>query len=164
MIYLVDASTLITAHNTYYALHRVPEFWEWLRHHGALGTIKIPAAIYAEVEDGNDALADWMSDAASKDALLFGEAPVPALVQAVSALYGDDPSEEDVETIGKDPFLIAAALVDPNDRLVVTAEVSKPGRQGANRHIPNICADIGVQWHSPVEFLNALNFSTGWAD
>lgn len=164
MIYLVDASTLITAHNTYYALHRVPEFWEWLRHHGALGTIKIPAAIYAEVEDGNDALADWMAETASKESLLFTEPPVPGLVQAVSALYGSDLSEEDIETIGKDPFLVAAALADPNERLVVTAEVSKAGRQGANRHIPNICDDIGVQWRSPVEFLNELNFSTGWAD
>ena len=164
MIYLIDASTLITAHNTYYALHRVPEFWEWLRHQGALGTIKIPTAIYAEVEDGSDALADWMAEAESKAALLFSEVPVLAHVQAVAALYGNDPSEEDIETIGKDPFLVAAALVDPNDRLVVTAEVSKPGRQGANRHIPDICDDIGVQWCSPVEFLNALNFSTGWAD
>lgn len=163
MIYLIDASTLITAHNTYYALHRVPEFWQWLRHHGAQGTIKIPPAIYAEIEDGNDALADWMAGAESKEALLFGEAPLLAHVQAVSALYGDNLSEEDIETIGKDPFLIAAALVDPNDRLVVTAEVAKPGRQGANRHIPDIRDDIGVQWCSPVEFLNALNFSTGWA-
>jgi len=164
VIYLIDASTLITAHNTYYAIHRVPEFWEWLRHHGTLGTIKIPAAIYAEVEDGNDALAGWMAESTSKDALLFSEMPVTAHIQAVSALYGNNLSEEDVETIGKDPFLIAAALVDPNNRLIVTAEVSKPGRQGANRHIPNICADIGVQWQTPVEFLNVLNFSTGWAD
>lgn len=164
MIYLIDASTLITAHHTYYAIHRVPEFWRWLRHHGALGTIKIPAAIYAEVEDGSDALADWMAEAESKEALLFGEAPVLAHVQAVSGLYGNDPSEEDIETIGKDPFLVAAVLVDPNNRLVVTAEASKPGRQGANRHIPDICNEIGVQWLSPVEFLNALNFSTGWAD
>ena len=162
MLYLIDASTLITAHNTYYALHRVPEFWQWLRHHGGDGTIKIPAAIYAEVEDGNDALAAWMADAASKDALLFGEEPVPLLVQSVSALYGADLSEADIETIGKDPFLIAAALADHNHRCVVTAEVSKPNRQGPNRHIPNICDDIGVQWHSPVEFLNSLDFSTGW--
>ena len=162
MLYLVDASTLITAHNTYYALHRVPEFWEWLRHYGAAGTIKIPAAIYTEVEDGNDALAAWMAEAASKDVLLFGEEPVLPLVQAVSARYGADLSEADIETIGKDPFLIAAALADQYGRCVVTAEVSKPRRQGPNRHIPNICEDIGVQWHSPVEFLNALDFSTGW--
>lgn len=127
MLFLLDASTLITAHNTYYALHRVPEFWEWLRHHGAAGGIKIPAPIYAEVEDGNDALAAWMSEVASKDALLFSEEPEPLLVQAVSDLYGADLSEADIETIGKDPFLVAAALVDHNGRCVVTAEVSKPG-------------------------------------
>lgn len=164
MVYLIDASTLITAHNTYYALHRVPEFWEWLRHHGVAGVIKIPSAIYAEVEDGTDALASWMAEKESKDALLLDEVPELAHVQAVTALYGNNLSEEEIETIGKDPFLVAAALVEPNDRVVVTAEVSKATRQGANRHIPDICDDAGVQWCSPVEFLNALDFSTGWAD
>jgi len=162
VLYLIDASTLISAHNTYYALHRVPEFWLWLRHQGEAGNIKIPPSIYAEVEDGNDALATWMADAGSKDVLLFNEQPAPLLVQAVLAHYGANLSEADVETIGKDPFLIAAALADHNGRCVVTAEVSKPTRQGANRHIPNICDDLGVNWHTPVELLNALDFSTGW--
>lgn len=162
MLYLLDASTLISAHNGYYALHRVPEFWEWLRHQGAQGVIKIPATIYAEVEDGNDALSAWMDDAASKDVLLFSEAPAPQLVQTVIALYGSELSEADIETIGKDPFLIAAALVDADDRCVITAEVSKPNRQGANRHIPDVCADCGVLCLTPVQLINTLNFSTGW--
>jgi len=162
MLYLVDASTLISAHNGYYALHRVPEFWGWLRHHGSEGSIKIPAAIYAEVEDGNDALAGWMAEAASKDALLFAEEAAPPNVQAVVGLYGAQLSEADIEQIGKDPFLIAAALGDPVNRCVVTAEVSKPNRQGANRHIPDVCGDCGVTCHTPIELLNMLNFSTDW--
>jgi Domain of unknown function (DUF4411) len=30
MLYLPDASVLITAHNLYYPIDRVPEYWEWL--------------------------------------------------------------------------------------------------------------------------------------
>lgn len=73
MLYLIDASTLITAHNGYYAINRVPEFWTWLRHHGAAGQIKIPKEIYAEVEDGNDALADWAAEEESRNALRSNE-------------------------------------------------------------------------------------------
>jgi hypothetical protein len=35
MLYLLDANVLITAHNTYYAIDQVPEFWEWIAHQGA---------------------------------------------------------------------------------------------------------------------------------
>lgn len=163
MIYLLDASTLITAHNTYYAMHRVPEFWQWLRYHGNEGAIKIPTEIYEEVEDGNDALADWMAEAESRDSLLFAEATQPPLVQQVIGHYGNALTEAEIEVVGRDPFLIAAALADTENRCVVTAEVSKPGRVGANRHIPDVCVACAVSCATPIELLTALNFSTGWA-
>lgn len=162
MLYLVDASSLITAHNTYLALHRVPEFWDWLLHHGANGGVKMPKVIYEEVEDGNDALAEWMGEQATKDALLFDEAAQPPHVLTAMACYGPDPTEADLITIGKDPFLVAAALVDINDRQVVTAEVSKPGRTGPRRHLPNVCTDCGVSWMTLVQLMTALDFTTGW--
>lgn len=161
MLYLLDANALITAHNTWYGHKRVPEFWRWLIHHGQAGTVKMPAEIYAEVEGGNDELAGWMHDAATKSALLLGEASDPAAVQAVLALYGDPLTEADLITIGQDPFLIAAAL-GHQDRLVVTAEVSKPSRTGARRHVPDVCNDCGVHWMHPVGFIADLDFSTDW--
>jgi hypothetical protein len=73
MLYLLDANTLINAHRTWYALNRVPEFWSWILHHAAAGTLKMPSEIYAEVEAGNDELADWAKDAAHKTALRLSE-------------------------------------------------------------------------------------------
>jgi hypothetical protein len=162
VLYLVDSSSLITAHNTYLALHRVPEFWDWLRHNGANGIVKLPKVIYEEVEDGNDELADWMGEQDSKDALLLDEAFDPAHVQTAMACYGGNLTEADLVTIGKDPFLVATALVDTVERCVVTAEVSKPGRTGPRRHLPNVCADCGVTSMTLVQILSALNFSTRW--
>jgi len=161
MLYLLDANALITAHNTWYGHKRVPEFWCWLIHHGEAGTVKMPAEIYAEVEDGNDELAAWMHDIATKKALLLGEASDPSAVRAVVGLYGNPLTEADVITIGQDPFLIAAAIGHP-DRCVVTAEVSKPKRTGARRHVPDVCEDCGVRWMHPVTFIADLDFSTDW--
>ncbi|MBC7136783.1 MAG: DUF4411 family protein [Oceanibaculum nanhaiense] len=161
MLYLLDANALITAHNTWYGQKRVPEFWRWLIHHGEAGLVKMPPEIYAEVEGGNDELADWMHDTATKNALLLEEAHDPATVQMVLSFYGDPLTEADLITIGQDPFLIAAAIGHA-DRQVVTAEVSRPGRMGARRHVPNICNDCRVRWMHPVAFIAELNFSTKW--
>ena len=52
MIYLLDASVLITAAATFYKLDRVPEYWEWLKHHAQQGRVKMPQEIYDEVAKG----------------------------------------------------------------------------------------------------------------
>lgn len=161
MLYLLDANTLITAHNTWYGQNRVPEFWRWLLHHGEAGTVKMPAEIYAEVEGGNDMLADWMRDKTTKNALQLGETAAPDAVQAVLRFYGDPLTDSDLITIGQDPFLIAAAL-GHDDRSVVTAENSRPARTGARRHVPNVCEDCGVRWMHTIAFIADLDFSTSW--
>ena len=163
MLYLLDANALITAHNTWYGLNRVPEFWKWLHYHGAMNSLKMPAEIYAEVENGTDDLASWMKDAGTRRALALKEESDPRKVQTVLARYGSNLSEADLITIGQDPFLIAAALGHP-DRCVVTAEVSKSSRTGARRHVPDVCNDCGVQWMHPVSLIAALDFSTSWDD
>jgi hypothetical protein len=161
MLYLLDANMLITAHRTWYALNRVPEFWRWILHHAEAGSVKMPPEIYAEVEGGTDELAVWMKDADHKKVLRLAEEADLAKVQTVLGRYGDSLSEADLIKIGQDPFLIAAAL-GTADRCVVTAEVSRPAKQGANRKVPDICKDCDVTWQSPVDFINELDFKTSW--
>lgn len=124
-------------------------------------TVKLPQEIYTEVEAGKDALAAWMHDAGTKKALMLDEDSDLEALQVVLARYGDSLTEDDMITIGQDPFLIAAAVGNA-DRCVVTAEVSKPTRTGARRHVPNVCDDCGVNWLSPVAFIVELDFSTDW--
>ena len=54
MVYLLDANVLITAHQSYYPLDAVPEFWTWLLHHCSEGNIKMPIETYEEVRDGGN--------------------------------------------------------------------------------------------------------------
>ena len=62
MLYLLDANVLIDAARDYYPLEMVPEFWDWLVHHGAISNVKMPLEIYEEICDGNDRLADWLDE------------------------------------------------------------------------------------------------------
>ena len=72
MLYLLDANVLITAHNTYYSIEQVPEFWDWLRHQGEGGHLKMPLEIIEEVKAGkdDDPLLHWIKDDANFNLLI----------------------------------------------------------------------------------------------
>lgn len=76
--------------------------------------------------------------------------------------YAPNLTDDEVEKIGRDPFLIAYALAAAGRRCIVTTEVSKPRRQRANRHLPDVCNEFGVPWCDTFAFVRALNFSTKW--
>jgi hypothetical protein len=167
MLYLLDANTLITANNTYYAIDSVPEFWEWLQHQAEQGQAKMPLEIFEEVKDGpkgtKDLLFGWIQAAPVKKALVLSESVDAALVQAVITKgYAADLTDTETEQLGRDPFLVAYALADPKNRVVVTAEVSKPSKTRQRRKVPDVCDTMGVQWCDPFEFNKALKFSTKW--
>ena len=163
MLYLLDANVLIDANRDYYPLDRVPEFWDWLVDCGAKRRVKIPLEMYEEVLAGkDDDLTRWAKD--NRDALLLDEDVNETLVARVTdSGYAPDLSDEEVERVGRDPFLIAYALGDRTRRTVVTTEVSKPTKQRANRHIPDVCDGLGVLYCNTYEFIRALDFTTGGA-
>lgn len=163
MLYLLDANVLITANNSYYSIDRVPEFWDWLIHVGTQESAKLPVEIFEEIKGGKDALSAWIKDAENKNALLFTEQVDVALVSRVTDEgYANDLSDDEVEQLGRDPFLIAYALAAPHERCIVTTEVSKPARKRANRHIPDVCFSMGVKCVDSFAFFRDLNFSTSW--
>lgn len=163
MLHLLDANVLITANNQYYPLARVPEFWDWLRHVSAMGLVKLPVEMMEEVGAGSDDLAAWIKDGENAEALRLAEDVEIGLVQRVIEQgYAPDLDDTEITAVGNDPFLIAHALRDIANRTVVTTEASKPKRQRANRHIPDVCRVFGVPCINSFEFVRALDFSTSW--
>ena len=162
MLYLLDANVLIAANRDYYPLGRVPEFWDWLADRGAKQRTKIPLEMYEEVLAGQkDDLTVWLKQ--NRVALLLDEKVDRRLVaQVTDAGYAADLKDVEVERLGRDPFLIAYALADPDRRTVVTTEVSRPSKRRANRHIPDVCEDLKVHHCNTYEFIKALDFTTGW--
>lgn len=166
MLYLLDANVLITANSTYYPLDQIPEFWRWVHYQAASGQVKIPREIMDEIKAGRkdqDALLDWICTGEIEGALLLDETVNAALVQhVVTAGYAPDLRDDEVEKIGRDPFLIAYALANPANRTVVTIEVSRLSAQRANRKVPDVCQAVGVLSCGPFALNRALGFRTGW--
>jgi hypothetical protein len=168
MLYLLDASVLITAKDSYYPLDKVPEYWDWLEFIATNGQVKIPREIFEEIKEGpddesKDLLFEWIQRPNIQEAIIFDEEVDIGLVQKVCNIgYAPDLNDVEVEEIGRDPFLIAYALKSPQTRAVITSEVSKSSLKRQNRRVPDVCNSLGVKWHTPFELNNFLKFSTGW--
>lgn len=157
-LYLLDANVLIRAHEDYYPMDRIPAFWDWLLRMAQAGTIKVPREIYGEIARSRGLLADWMRRTDVAEHLILDEQAQAARLQQVLALgYAPDLTDVELEKIGQDPFLIAAALAG-TDRVVVTREASKPSATRANRKIPDICGQFSVSVMTDFALWRVLNF------
>ena len=166
MLYLLDANVLIDANRDYYPIARVPEFWDWLLEMGRRGRIKVPEEIYEEViyprpsMDKEDPLVEWLKS--NREMLVLDEEAAVELVSRVTEEgYANDLTDVDIEKIGRDPFLVAYALIDIQNRSVVTTEHSRPTRTGKNRHLPDVCNDFNVSWLNTFALIQELDFHTG---
>jgi Domain of unknown function (DUF4411) len=158
-IHLLDANVLIRAHEDYYPMDRIPRFWAWLLEMAEASAIKMPIQIYNEVAPSRGMLAEWLRRPHVKEALVLAEPTDLARVQRVLVHgYAPDLTDIEIEEIGQDPFLIAAALGGA-DRIVVTRESSKPSAQRANRRIPDVCASFGLVTITDFALFRKLNFS-----
>ena len=151
----------------YYPIARVPEFWDWLLEMGRLGRIKVPQEFYEEVifplphKDRPDPLVEWLK--ASKNELVLDEEAAVELVARVTEQgYASDLTDVEIEKIGRDPFLVAYALVDKQNRCVVTTEHPKPSKTRANRKLPDVSHAFNVQCINTFALIQELDFRTGW--
>ena len=163
MLYLLDANVLIDANRDYYSISRVPEFWDWLIDAGSNGLVKIPIEVYEEIKEGKDILAAWAKQEHVISALLFDEdCDISLVASTIDKGYASDLTDDEVEQIGRDPFLVAYARVELTERAIVTTEASKPSRGRANRHLPDVCNTFEVAHCNTYEFIRSLDFKTKW--
>ena len=160
MLYLIDANVLIRAHEDYYPLDRVPQFWEWVQLQALADRLKMPFEIHNEIAVSTGPLSDWVCSPNIRTALVLDEeANADAVNRVLAEGYGENLTDSDLEKIGQDPFLIAYAL-GATDRIVVTKETSRPGAMRANRKIPDICDALDVQWMRDFSLYRTLQFTT----
>ena len=161
---LIDANVLIDADRDYYPIDRLPEFWTWLVAMGERGLVKIPREVYDKVTQADDALSRWLKD--NRGALLLAEAVDEDLIRRViDEGYAPDLSDVETEQLNEDPFLIAYALADPENRRVVSTERSRPSAARANRKVPDVCDYFHIVNYNTFRLIRELDFRTeDWRD
>ena len=163
MLYLLDANVLIDADRDYYPMGRVPQFWDWLVDMGSQGQVRVPEEIYEEVTlpkpNSADPLVDWLI--ANRDVLLLAEqVSVDLVARVIDEGYANDLNDDEIEKIGRDPFLAAYALSDVSDRCIVTTERSRPSSQRANRKLPDVSAHFEIKCIDTFTMIRELDFRT----
>lgn len=157
--FLLDANVLIDADRDYYPMDRIPQFWDWLIAEGNKGNIKVPIEVFEEVAEGKDRLAAWAKSATVIAALrLTEDADANRVDLVVKNGYASDLSDEEVERLGRDPFLVCHAMTDRLARVVVTTEHPAPAKQRANRKLPDVCKSMNVDCCDTFELLRRLDF------
>ena len=150
---------MIRAHEDYYPIDRIPQFWAWLASMGKNGIVKVPYEIYAEIAISAGAVHDWLTESATAKIMILDQKIDPVLLNTVLAKgYAPDLNDGEIEEIGNDPFLIGYGLVNPTEITVVTKEVSKPSKQRANRKVPDVCKAFGIRSINDFDLYRELNF------
>ena len=106
-------------------------------------------------------MVEWLKT--NKNAIVLDEEAVVELVARVTEQgYASDLTDVEIEKIGRDPFLVTYALVDIQNRCVVTTENSKPSKKRANRKLPDVSHDFNVRCINTFALIQELDFRTGW--
>lgn len=157
-LYLLDANVLIRADGDYYPLDRIPVFWSWLYEMARAGHVKMPREIYDEVAGSSDRLGQWLRGPDVRKEIILAElASRSAVARVITEGYASNLNDVEIASLGRDPFLVAAAL-GARDRIVVTREVSKPAKQRHNRKVPDVCSTFVVACINDFELWRRLDF------
>lgn len=172
MLYLLDANVLITAHDDYYPIDRIPQFWDWIIYHAARGLVQMPFEILAEVKAGqpkrdaanqDDELFRWLrKNNHEKDLLLDATADLVAVNRVFREGYELlQPSLDELNKVRKDPLLISYALSRKSTTIVTLEAKQENATDAMKRHkrkIPFVCRKLGIRCIDTFDLIRELDF------
>ena len=133
-----------------------PAFWDWLEQQYALGVIGSVDMIYRELHDGDDELAEWVSERRHHFIANDDTQTQEHFAQIVSNVMAGNynPANREQFLDKADPWLIAKAKT--LGATVVTHERLVDDPKNRKVKIPNICKEFGVSCIDIYELLRTL--------
>lgn len=160
-IYIADSNFFIQAHRVSYPLDIAFSFWNKVKQLADSEKIISIDKVKAELFDKNDALEEWCSVnlpvAFFKDTSTEMAAYSQVINWAVSKSdhYLPNAINEFLDSNETDAFIVAYALADSNNRIVVTQEISEPYRKNKVK-IPEVCHALNVQYVNMMDMFRQL--------
>ena len=158
MLYLLDSNVLIRAHEDYYPIDRIPQFWDWLVAEAEAGHAKMPLEIHNEIANAKGPLGEWVTGADIKNVLVLNEEVDNGIFNRVmNTAYAPDLADNELEEVGRDPFLIAYGLMG-GGRTIVTKEISRPSKIRGRRKLPDACQTMNIPCMTDFYFYRERDF------
>lgn len=160
-IYVVDSNFFIQAHRFSYPLDVAYSFWRKIKQLAFDGNIISIDKVHNEIFDKNDALEEWcinnLPDTFFKDSSgsLSAYSRVVSWAYSMNSHYMPKAINEFLDADAADAFLIAYILLDPQNRIIVTQEVSQPEIKRKIK-IPEVCNAFNVQFVNIMDMFRQL--------
>lgn len=157
----MDSNFFIQAHRSNYPIDVAYSFWNKVKQLADTGTIISIDKVRDEIFDKNDALEAWCRDNLPieffNDSSHVMEAYGEVINWAVSrsSHYLPKALYEFLDAAEADAFIVAYALADPGNRVVVTHEISEPNRKTKIK-IPEACDALNVQFVNTIGMFRQL--------
>ena len=163
-IFIVDSNFLIEAHRINYPIDIALSYWEKIKKFADTEIICSIDKVKAEIYDKNDILEKWCTTNLPKDFFKNSETAINSYKKVVTWAYSKNNHylpkaiEEFLNSKEADAFLIAYALEDIKERVIVTQEVSKPNTKNKIK-IPDVCLNFQIRTINTLGLFRELNES-----
>ncbi len=160
-VYLVDSNFFIQAHRATYPLDVATGFWALVKRLADNGHIISIDKVKNELYDKNDDLETWCKVNLTDDffhdtsTVITEYRSVSAWATSKSSHYLPNAISEFLAADEADAFLIAYALSDPLNRIIVTQERSEPNIKRKIK-IPEPCDELGVTYINTIDMFRQL--------
>lgn len=146
----MDSNFFIQAHRVSYPLDVACSFWNKVKQLANSGSIISIDKVKDEIFDNHDLLSEWceanLPDDFFKDtsSSIDSYRLVTSWIVSRSTHYLPNAINEFLSAGEADAFIVAYALDDPSNNIIVTQEVSEPYRRNKVK-IPDACDALGVK-------------------
>lgn len=160
-VYVIDSNFFIQAHRASYPIDVAISFWNKVIQLATDGKIIGIDKVKNEIFKNEDELRQWcelnLPDHFFKDTstLIPQYTQVAAWAASKSEHYLQNALAEFLDADEADAWLIAYALVNPTNYILVTHELSEPRRKNKIK-IPDVCKAKGVQYCNTIEMFRQL--------
>ena len=164
MIYLIDSNTFIDAARMFYSFDYGTKFWDFLEEQARNQVLASIDKVYEEINQGNDALKNWINDnfikyfLKTKEELIIQKyAELMQWAEKQNNHYRRNALDDFMKEENADPWLIAFANSNRGNYIVVTFE--KYNQNQRNKiPIPNVCKVFNINYCDLFQMLKDLKF------
>lgn len=160
-IYVVDTNFFIQAHRYSYPLDVALSFWSKVKQIAGMGKIISIDKVKNEIYNNDDALTYWCKNNLPEGFFKDTKSVLDAYRQIVNWVdkkrdhYNPNAINEFLSADEADSWLVAFALTDVTNRVIVTYERSEPNSKSKIK-IPDVCNPVGVQYVNTIDMFRQL--------
>lgn len=160
-LYLVDSNFFIQAHRYTYPLDIATGFWNKVEELAKTGIIASIDKVKNEIYDKNDELEAWCKAHLPADffkdtsEVIDQYKKLTTWALSMSEQYLPNAINEFLDANEADAFLVAYAMFDLKNRVIVTQEVSQPGRKNKIK-IPQPCNVFNIKYMNTIEMFREI--------